>query len=222
MNHIKIIITGATGMVGEGVLHVALHHPSVESVLVIGRRPCGVKHERLKEILQKDLFDLSSVEEQLKEYNACYFCLGVSSVGMNEAEYTRITYDLTMAVAKTLSRLNPDIVFCYVSGLGTDSTEQGRSMWARVKGKTENDLMKLPSKAVYNFRPGYIKPIKGMKNTLAFAKPLAPMYPLLKFLFPNSVVTLQDVGKAMINVSLFGYEKNILECRDITAAAQLQ
>ena len=217
---IRAIITGATGMVGEGVLHVALNHPVVESVLVIGRKPCGVNHEKLKEILQKDLFDLSLHEEQLKGYNACYFCLGVSSIGMSEPEYKRITYDLTTSFAKTLSRLNPDMTFCYVSGKGTDSTENGKQMWARVKGKTENDLKKLPFKAEYNFRPGYIKPMKGMKNTLSLAKPFAPAYPLLKLLFPNAVVTLHEIGIAMINATLFAYQKNILECTDINALAQ--
>jgi uncharacterized protein YbjT (DUF2867 family) len=217
---INAIVFGATGMVGEGVLHECLLHPEVEPVLVIGRRPSEMKHEKMKEIVQKDLFDLSAMEEQLKGYNACYFCLGVSSIGMNETDYTRITYDLTMSVAKTLSRLNPEMTFCYVSGTGTDSSERGSSMWARVKGKTENDLTKLPFKSVYNFRPGFIKPIKGLKNTLAFAKPLAPLYPLLKFLFPNAAVTLHDVGIAMINTALYGYEKTILECKDITKLAQ--
>ncbi len=140
---IKAIITGVTGMVGEGVLHECLLHPDVESVLVINRKPCGVKHEKLKEIIHKDFFDLSSIEDQLSGYNACYFCAGVSSVGKKEDEYKRITYDLTLNFAKTLLKLNPDMTFCYVSGVGTDSTEKGRSMWARVKGKTENDLLKL-------------------------------------------------------------------------------
>src|SRR5512133_1123004 len=146
---IKAIVFGATGMVGEGVLHEALKHPAVDAVLVIGRRSCGVDHPKLKEIIHKDFFDYSSIENQLRGYNACFFCLGVSSIGMKEDEYRRLTYDLTMAAAIALSRLNPDMVFCYVSGAGTDSSEQGRSMWARVKGKTENDLMKLPFKAVY-------------------------------------------------------------------------
>ena len=149
---IKAIITGATGMVGEGVLHECLLHPDVESVLVINRKPCGVKHEKLKEIIHKDFLDLSAIEEQLAGYNACYFCAGVSSVGKKEDEYTRITYDLTLNFANTLVKLNPDMTFCYVSGVGTDSTEKGRSMWARVKGKTENDLLKLPFKAAYMFQ----------------------------------------------------------------------
>ena len=161
---IKAIITGATGMVGEGVLHECLLSPDVESVLVINRRPCGVSHSKLKEIIHKDFFDLSPIKDQLKHYNACYFCAGISSVGKKEDEYTRITYDLTMNFAKTLVELYPDMTFTYISGLGTDSTEKGKIMWARVKGKTENDLMKLPFKASYMFRPGFIQPTKSLKN----------------------------------------------------------
>ena len=159
---INAIITGTTGMVGEGVLYECLLHPDVESVLVINRTPCGIKHEKLKEIIHKNFLDLSSIEDQLKEYNACYFCAGISSMGKSEEQYKRITYDLTLNFANTLLRSNPDMTFCYVSGVGTDSTEKGRSMWARVKGKTENDLMKLQFKAAYMFRPGYIQPTKGL------------------------------------------------------------
>jgi putative NADH-flavin reductase len=158
---IKTIITGATGMVGEGVLHECLLHPEVESVLVINRNPCGVKHEKLKEIIQKDFFNLSPIENQLEAYNACYFCAGVSSMGKSEEEYNRLTYDLTLNFANTLLKHNSDMTFCYVSGVGTDSTEKGRSMWTRVKGKTENDLLKHPFKAAYVFRPGYIQPTNG-------------------------------------------------------------
>ena len=212
---IKTILTGATGMVGEGVLHECLLHPDVESVLVINRKPCGVKHEKLSEIIHKDLSDLSSIEEQLISYNACYFCAGVSSIGKKEDEYKRITYDLTMNFANTLIKLNPDMTFCYVSGVGTDSTEEGKSMWARVKGKTENDLLKLPFKAAYMFRPGYIQPIKGLKNTYKMYKVLAPIYPLIKLLFSKYTTTLREIGLAMINVTLYGLERKILECRDI-------
>jgi len=212
---IKAIITGVTGMVGEGVLHECLLHPEVESVLVINRKPCGVKHEKLKEIIHKDFLDLSSIEDQLAGYNACYFCAGVTSVGKKEDEYRRITYYLTMNFAKKLVDLNPDMTLCYVSGVGTDSTEKGRSMWARVKGKTENDLLKLPFKAAYMFRPGYIQPIKGLKNTYKIYKVFVPFYPILKTLFPKYVVTLEEIGKSMINVTLYGSEKKVLECRDI-------
>jgi uncharacterized protein YbjT (DUF2867 family) len=212
---IKAIITGATGMVGEGVLHECLFHPDIESVLVINRKPCGVKHEKLKEIINKDFFDLTSIEEELKGYNACYFCAGVSSIGKKEDEYRRITYDLTMNFGKTLARLNPDMTFCYVSGSGTDSTEKGKIMWARVKGKTENDLLKLPFKNAYMFRPGYIQPTKGLKNTYKIYKVISPLYPVFKLFFPGYVVTLEELGKAMINLSLNGSEVKILECKNI-------
>jgi uncharacterized protein YbjT (DUF2867 family) len=212
---IKAIITGATGMVGEGVLHECLLHHEIESVLVINRKPCGVKHEKLKEIIHKDFFDLNGIEDQLAGYNACYFCAGVSSVGKNETDFIRLTYDLTLNFANTLLKHNSDMTFCYVSGVGTDSTEKGRSMWARAKGKTENDLLKLPFKAAYMFRPGYIQPIKGLKNTKGPYKILAPFYPLWKLLFPKFLVKLEEIGNEMINVTLIGSDKKILECRDI-------
>ena len=217
---IKTIVTGATGMVGEGVLHVALNHPDVEQVLVLGRRTCGVRHPKMKEIVHSNLFDLSSVESELKGYNACYFCLGTSSIGMNEQDYTKITYELTMNTASTLSKLNPEMTFCYISGEGTDSTEQGKQMWARVKGKTENDLMKLPFKSVYNFRPGFIKPIKGMRNTLSFAKPLGVLYPVLKTLFPSHVCRLTDIGISMISVTQNGFSKKIVNNNDLELIAR--
>jgi hypothetical protein len=212
---IKAIITGTTGMVGEGVLHECLLHPDVESVLVLNRKPCSVKNEKIKEIIHKDFFELSSIEDQLAGYNACYFCAGVSSFGKKKEEYIRITYDLTINFAKVLLKLNPDMTFCYVSGSGTDSSEKGKIMWARVKGKTENDLMKLPFKAAYMFRPGYIQPTKGLKNTYKFYKVVAPFYPMWKLIFPKYVTTLREIGLAMINVTLYGSKKNILECRDI-------
>ncbi|NNG27485.1 MAG: NAD-dependent epimerase/dehydratase family protein [Ignavibacteriaceae bacterium] len=212
---IKAIITGATGMVGEGVLHECLQHTDVESVLVVNRKPCGVKHEKLKEIIHKDFFDLTSIEEQFRDYNVCYFCAGVSSIGKKEDEYTRLTYQLTMNFANTLVKLNPEMTFCYVSGSGTDSTEQGRSMWARVKGKTENDLLKLPFKDAYMFRPGYIQPTKGLNNAYKAYKIFAPFYPLIKILFSKYATTLKEIGIAMINVALHGSEKKILECKDI-------
>jgi uncharacterized protein YbjT (DUF2867 family) len=212
---IKAIVFGATGMVGEGVLHVSLNHPDVESVLVVGRRSCGVNHPKLLEIIHGDFFNYTPIETQLAACNACYFCLGVSSIGMNEREYTRITHDLTMQAARTLSRFNPDMTFCYVSGMGTDSTEKGRSMWARVKGKTENDLQKLPFRGVYCFRPGFIKPIKGLKNAFTLARIMGAAYPLWKALVPRRVCTLEDLGCAMINVTERGYQSRVLECLDI-------
>jgi uncharacterized protein YbjT (DUF2867 family) len=212
---IRAIVTGATGMVGEGVLHECLQHDDVEQVLVINRKPCGVTHPKLKEIIHKDFFDFSSIGNQLSNYNACFFCLGVSSVGMKEPEYTRLTYTLTMHVAQTLSKLNPDMTFCYISGASTDSTEKGRMMWARVKGKTENDLMKLPFKQVYNFRPGVIQPTKGLKNTLSFYKYLGWLIPVIRLFAPNYIIRLKQLGIAMINAATKGYEKQILEVKDI-------
>jgi uncharacterized protein YbjT (DUF2867 family) len=216
---IKIIIFGATGMVGEGVLHEALKHPDVESILVIGRRSCNVKHEKLKELLHKDFFDYSTIREHLRGFNACFFCLGVSSVGMNEQDYSRITYDLTMQAATTLTKLNPEMTFCYVSGTGTDSTEQGKMMWARVKGRTENHLTRLPFKAVYLFRPGLMKPTKGQKNVKPLFKVLGSLYPLWKVLSPKNVCTLEEVGIAMIQAVRIGYAKQILENKDIAQLA---
>lgn len=216
---IKAIIFGATGMVGEGVLHEALKDSAIESILVVGRRTYDVTHPKLREVLHADFFDYSRIEGQLRGYDACFFCLGVTSIGKNEQEYTRLTYDLTMAAARTLVRLNPEMAFCYVSGLGTDSTEQGRSMWARVKGKTENDLRKLPFKAVFAYRPGFIRPTPGLKNTLIFAKPLGPLYPILRVLVPKYVCTLEDVGRSMISVVQYGYPKDVLECEDIRQSA---
>lgn len=212
---ISAIVTGATGMVGEGVLHECLLHPDVEKILVINRRPCGVSHPKLTEIIHTDFFDLSPVLEKLKGYNACYFCLGVSSIRMKEDEFYRLTYGLTLNFAKTVSGLNPDMTFCYVSGAGTDSTEKGRAMWARVKGKTENDIMKLSFKSAYMFRPGFMKPTKGLKNTLWFYRGSFLIYPLLRLVFPGTTCTLSEVGIAMINAALYGYEKNIIEVRDI-------
>ena len=216
---VNAILTGATGMVGEGVLHECLLHPEVESALVINRKPCGVTHPKLKEIIHGDFFDLSAIENQLSGYNACFFCLGVSSIGMKEPEYTKISYALTMNVAQTLSKLNPGMTFCYLSGAGTDSTEKGRMMWARVKGKTENDLAKLPFKAAYAFRPAFILPTKGLKNTLSFYKYIIWLYPIVHLLFPNSFSTLKEVGLAMINCVIFGSEKKVLETKDIATMA---
>jgi uncharacterized protein YbjT (DUF2867 family) len=219
MKKINAVIFGATGMVGEGVLVKALEHPDVESVLVIGRRTCGIKFDKLKEIVHNDFYDFSSIEKELSGYNACFFCLGVSSIGMNEKDYTRVTYDLTMQAAAALSMQNKEMTFCYVSGQGTDSSEKGRIMWARVKGKTENDLMKLPFKAVYNFRPGFIKPVKGQKHAYKASKAVAVFYPVLTTLLPKFVCKLDDLGLAMIYVAGVGYNTSILENTDITKAA---
>jgi len=212
---INVIIFGATGMVGEGVLHVALGHPDVESVLVVGRKSCEVKHPKLTELLHDDFYDYSAIEGRLAGYNACFFCLGVSSVGMNEKDYTRVTSDLTLEAAKTLSRLNPDMTFCYVSGAGTDSTEKGSIMWARVKGRVENRLKELPFKSVYLFRPGFIRPIKGLKHAHAISQAVGMMYPLLNIISPKYVCTLEEVGLAMIRAAEAGPSRQIIENKDI-------
>jgi uncharacterized protein YbjT (DUF2867 family) len=218
----KVIITGATGMVGEGVLLECLAHPAVSEVLIVNRRHYDLQHPKLKEMLVPDMFDLSKVQDQLAGYDACFFCAGVSSLGMKEAEYTRITYDMTLSFAKTLVALNPAMVFTYVSGAQTDSSEKGKIMWARVKGKTENDLFKLPFKKAYAFRPGGMKPTEGQKNINGFYKVISGLYPVFKFLFPNSVSTLRAVGLAMINSVMKGYDKQVLEVKDIKELAGIE
>ena len=209
-------------MVGEGVLHECLQDPDIESVLVINRKSCGVEHPKLREIIHKDFFDFSAIKSQLVGYNACFFCLGVSSIGMKEPEYYKLTHTLTMHVAQTLCKLNPDMIFGYITGAGTDSTEKGSSMWARVKGKTENDLMKLPFKRVYAFRPGYMHPTPGLKNVNRYVKYLTWLFPVVRVLFPNYVSTLAQMGKAMINTVKYGYDKQVLEVKDINALADRQ
>lgn len=217
---IRAILTGATGMVGEGVLHECLQHGDVEAVLVIGRRSCGVTHQKLKEIVHPDFHYLASIETQLTGYNACFFCLGVSSVGMKEPDYYKSTYLLTMNFATTLLHKNPGMTFCYISGAGTDSSEKGRLMWARVKGRTENDLMKLPFKGVYNFRPGIIAPTKGLKNTLKLYKYFGWLIPIIRLVSRKAVVTLKELGLAMINAAAKGYDKQIIEMKDIFVLAK--
>lgn len=215
---IKAILTGATGMVGEGVLHECLLHEDVEEVLVVGRRTCGIDHPKLQELIVPDFFDLSSIENKLTGYNACFFCLGVSSVGMKEPEYRKLTYELTLNFANTLVARNPGMVFCYISGKSTN--ENGKMMWARVKGKTETDLLKLNFKKAYNFRPGVMTPTKGLKNTLSFYKYAGWLIPLIKLISPGSVSSLKEVALAMINAVDIGYEKQILEVKDIVALSK--
>lgn len=217
---LRVIITGATGMVGEGVLHECLQNPDIATVLLINRKPAGVTHPKLKEIIHGDFFELSSIEAQLSGYDACYFCLGVSAIGMNENDYYKMTYTLTLYIAQILSKANPEMVFCYVSGSGTDSSEKGRVMWARVKGKTENDLMNLPFKKVYAFRPGYMHPTKGLKNVKKYYHYMSWMYPFARRVFPNFVSTLKELGQAMIEVTKNGYSKKILEVKDIVKLAK--
>jgi uncharacterized protein YbjT (DUF2867 family) len=218
---VNVILFGATGMVGQGVLRECLLDPEVESVLAIGRSAIEQQHEKLHEIVLKTLTDLSSVENRLSGYDACFFCLGVSSAGMSEDDYRRVTYDLSLSVAATLARLNPAMTFIYVSGAGTDSSEHGRMMWARIKGKTENALLAMPFKAAYMFRPGYIQPMHGVRTKTkwygtAYAI-MAPLYPLLRRLFPGYVTTTEQLGRAMISVAKTSATKRVLESNDINA-----
>lgn len=225
MDKLKVIITGATGMIGEGVLYECLHRSEVEKILVIGRKSCDYSHPKLIEIIHDDFSDFSVLSNQLSGYNSCYFCLGVTSVGKSEAEYTRLTYDLTLNFATLLASLNPEMTCCYISGAGTDSTEKGRTMWARVKGKTENDLMKLPFGQVYNFRPGGIEPFLPLRPSQTYYKTyiyLKGLFRLMKWVAPGLVITLKDLAKAMINVSIAGYSKNILEMKDMKILANVK
>ena len=217
----KAILLGATGMVGQGVLRECLLDSEVQNVLAIGRSATGQQHEKLHEIVHDDLFDLSAIEGKLSGYDACFFCLGVSAVGMSEEAYRRVTYDLTISVAKTLARLNPAMTFIYVSGAGTDSSEQGRIMWARVKGKTENALLQMPFRAAYMFRPGYIQPLHGIRTKTKWYGVLypmmAPLYPVWKLLFPRYVTTTECIGRAMLKVAKRGAPKSVLENQDINS-----
>jgi uncharacterized protein YbjT (DUF2867 family) len=216
----KVIVFGATGMVGQGVLRECLLDPGVERVLVVGRTPTGRQHAKLREVIHRDFADFTAIEPEFAGYDACFFCLGVSSVGMKPAEYERITYDYTLAAARPLARLNSELTFVYVSGQGTDSSEQGRSGWARVKGRTENALLALPFRA-YAFRPGYIQPLHGVTSktrlySVAY-RAVAPLYPLLKRLLPGSVTTTEQLGRAMIAVARSGAPARVLANREINA-----
>ena len=202
-------------MVGEGVMHTCLLNDDIEEVLVIGRRSCEVKHAKLKEIILPDLFNLIPISSQLVGYDACYFCLGITSLGISADDYYRITYTLTLHFGETLSKLNPQMTFCYISGAGTDSTEKGRSRWARVKGKTENDLMKLPFSQVFAMRPGFIKPIEGMTRTNPLYKYMKWLFPIGRTLYPAGFCTLEELSNAMINLTQKGYPKKVIEGRDI-------
>ena len=202
-------------MVGEGVLNECLLHPNVENVLVINRRPCGIIHPKLKEIIHQDFYNFEPIKDQLNGYNAAFVCLGVTSVGKKEPEYYKLTFTLTFHFAELLSEINNDMTVCYVSGVGTDSTEKGKSMWARVKGKTENDLMKLPFKKAFPFRPGFIKPTEGMKNTHKFYKYINWLFPIGRALYPKGFCTLKEVGLAMINSVNLAEDRKIIEGKDI-------
>src|SRR6201746_2288093 len=215
----KVILFGATGMVGQGVLRECLLDPGVESVLAVGRSPTGQAHAKLRELRHDNFFHFSPIESQLTGYDACFFCLGVSSIGMDEERYRRLTYDITMTAATTLARLNPGMVFTYVTGRSTDSTEQGPMMWARVKGKTENDLLKLPFKAAYMFRPPGIKPLHGVRSKTGWVNAIyvvaAPLLSYLARTRPKFMTTSEKLGRAMISVARSGYPKPILEIEDI-------
>ena len=217
----KVILFGATGMVGQGVLRECLLDPGVESVLVVGRSPTGQRHAKLRELLRNDFVDYSDVESQLAGFDACFFCLGVSSIGMDEARYRHLTYDITLAAARVLARLNPQMVLVYVSGRGTDSTEQGSLMWARVKGKTENDLLKLPFKAAYMFRPAGIQPLHGIRSKTGWVQAIyvatSPLLSLLNRVAPKYMTTTEQVGRAMIKVARDGFPKPVLESEDISS-----
>lgn len=212
MQQIKVIITGATGMVGEGVLFECLQNEKVFEVLIVSRRHYELDHPKLKELIVTDFFKLDSLNEKLTGYDGCFFCAGVSSVGKNEESFRHLTYDTTLAFAKSILALNPGLVFTYVSGAKTDSSEKGKMMWARVKGKTENNLAHLGFKAEYNFRPGIMQPFPAQKNWKPIVKLLVKV---VKFISPKNVLTLQEVGRAMINAVFVGYSKNVLEVKDI-------
>lgn len=217
--NLKVIITGSTGMVGEGVLLACLDHPNVERILVVNRRPLGRSHPKLQEIIHSDFFNLTPIESYLAGYDACFFCMGVSSVGLKKEVYRHVTYDLTMNFAEAVARQNPNAAFCYVTGAGTDSSEKGRIAWARVKGATENALLLLFQRA-YMFRPGFMKPTRGQRNVNPYYKYIGWFYPIGRALFPGGFCTIEEVGLAMINAAEKGAPKRILEVKEIVALAR--
>jgi uncharacterized protein YbjT (DUF2867 family) len=220
----NVVIFGATGMVGSGVLLECLEDARIASVLVVGRNSVGITAPKLREILIASFADLGPIQSEFTTCDACSFCLGVSSAGMSEERYRRVTYDLTLEVAKAMVAANPAMTFCYVSGAGTDSTGQGSRMWARVKGQTENALLRLPFKAAYMFRPAFIVPLKGVRSKTpiyqAMYNVLAPLYPLLRRLAPRFMTTTVNVGRAMIAVALNGYDRPIIESPEIEQLAR--
>ena len=217
----NVLILGATGMVGQGVLRECLLDGGVTRVVTLGRTPIGQSHPKLDDVIHRDLLHLEPVENQLRDLDACFYCLGASAAGSSEAEYTRINYDITLAVAETLVRLDPDMTFVYVSGAGTDSTERGRTMWARVKGRTENALLRLPFRAAYMLRPGVIIPMHGVRSKTRlyriFYALLGPVLPTLKKIFPRSVITTEQFGRAMLRLARSGYSKHVLEMSDLAS-----
>jgi uncharacterized protein YbjT (DUF2867 family) len=219
----KVILFGATGMVGQGVLRECLLDPQIEAVLTVGRKATGQSHAKLRELVHGDFTNFSAVEGELTGYDACFFCLGVSSAGMKEDAYRHITYDFALAAATLLVKQNPGMTFIYVSGTSTDSSEKGRSMWARVKGATENALLRLPFKAAYMFRPGIIQPLHGIKSKTPLYRAaylvMAPLFPLVRAVMPRYLITTEQVGRAMLVVAKRGAEKKVLENPDIAALA---
>lgn len=215
----RVIITGSTGMVGKGVLLECLESTDVDKVLVINRKPLGITNDKLTEIIHENFLDFSPIESQLEGYDACFLCMGVSSFLMDEEKYNTLTYIATTHIAKTITKKNSNIICVYVSGIGSDSTEIGRIMWARIKGKTENALLRMPMRAAYMFRPGYIQPKKGVRSKTTLYNILylimMPFYPILNLIFYRSMTTTKEVGKAMINIVLYGYDKDHLENYDI-------
>lgn len=216
----QLILTGATGMVGEGVLLECLRHPEVAKVLMVNRKPFGLEHPKLQELIVSDFMEIDAFASQLTGYDACFFCAGISSLGLSEAEYTHITYEITLHFAGLLARLNPQMVFEFISGAQTDSTETGKVMWARVKGKTENALLRLPFRAVYNFRPGFMKPVDGQRNVKSYYRLVTWLYPLAAALFPIHGCTLTELALAMIHSVLTGAPTHVLEVKDIKALAR--
>jgi uncharacterized protein YbjT (DUF2867 family) len=217
---VKVILFGATGMIGQGVLRECLLATDVERVLAIGRGPVGQRHDKLRELVHRDFTDFSAIEDELAGYDACFFCLGVSSAGMSEADYRRVTYEFTLSAARTLGALNPGLTLVYVSGQGTDSSGQGRTMWARVKGETENALLALPLQA-YMFRPGIIQPLHGIRPRTRLYRVAyriaAPLLPLIRRLWPARVTTTEQLGRSMLHVARQGAPKRVLETADINA-----
>lgn len=220
----KVILFGSTGMIGQGVLMECINDSRVASVLVINRNSCKVVHPKLKEILNSDFYDLASVSKNFTGYDACLYCIGVTSVGLSEAEYQKNTFELTTKIAETVLAQNKDLTFCYISGANTDSSETGNAMWARVKGKTENTLLKMPFKNAYMFRPGFIQPMKGIKSRTKLYTVMYTIFKPLFFImkhFENIATNTEILGKAMINAALNGYEKQILESSDINKIGKL-
>ncbi len=219
----NVVITGTTGMVGKGVLLECMDHPSINNIMIVNRNPLNITHPKVREVLVKDFFDLSGISDELKGFDACFFCLGITSVGQSEEDYSRITYDLTLNFAEAFIDQNDKSIFCYVSGTGTDSSEKGRTMWARVKGKTENRLLEMPFKKAYMFRPGYIQPLRGIKSKTQWYAALylvfKPIYLILKH-FPSTATNTTNMGLAMINSLKGTYPKTILENKNINELSQ--